>query len=123
MEFLKETIKILWFFYGYIWIFVVLAYAIEKDSSNKKVNKYIVSFIVITGILATSTIIQIDQAKPKFHTPVASREKTCRYDCKYMLGDLSDTWGVNTNNQDSISKTIMECFYDCMDRDKQQYEN
>ena len=35
-----------------------------------------------------------------------SKYEQCLYKLNNTFSDLSDTWGNNTNNQDSISKTI-----------------
>lgn len=43
-----------------------------------------------------------------------TRENYCAYNCRYMLQDLTDTWGNDSNQQDSISKSILECYNNCL---------
>jgi len=47
----------------------------------------------------------------------STKQQYCRKECKGMLKDLNDTWGSNTNNADTISKSIMECYKDCIKND------
>ena len=52
-----------------------------------------------------------------------TRECETKYDVcleklKYTFSNLSDTWGVNTNNQDTISKTIQSEIERCIENIK-----
>lgn len=48
--------------------------------------------------------------------------QNCLTDTRFLLSDLSDTWGSDTNNQDSISKSML-IFYDkCLERVDSEYK-
>ena len=48
-----------------------------------------------------------------------TKEEYCRLESRAMFEDLSDTWGVNTNNQDSISRAMIEMYDRCLNETKE----
>ena len=61
-----------------------------------------------------------DIEKCKYQTESIScvtKEKYCRYETKKMFDDLNDTWGSNTNNQDAMSKTMLEVYNKCLEKE------
>ena len=50
--------------------------------------------------------------------PMHTQEEKCRIQVRSMFDDLVDTWGVNTNNQDTISKSMIEIYDRCVQEKK-----
>ena len=49
-----------------------------------------------------------------YQPPQVTQEEKCRIQVRNMFDDLVDTWGVNTNNQDAISKSMIEIYDRCV---------
>ena len=52
---------------------------------------------------------------PSVSSGCVSKEQYCRFETRKMFVDLNDTWGSDTNNADTISKSMLEVYNKCIE--------
>lgn len=76
-------------------------------------------FAFMEWILTDPFNLFADQEKCKYEImgqfECATKEEYCRKETRFMFFDLNDTWGSNTNNQDAMSKTMLEVYNKCLE--------
>ena len=114
MEYLKFAIYLL------LWLLAIFGIAIPAllfFSNKKKLGtlSIIIYFLIVSFVLYTFHNTHPIKCYKEMHgVCYQDKEDYCSHHCREMLEDLTDTWRTNTNNQDSISKSIMKCYDHCL---------
>jgi hypothetical protein len=86
---------------------------------NKAIIPAIVTSVFILIVFLLFKAIQFETSKEKCQyegvgTSCLTQGEYCRQETRRMFMSITDTWGVDTNNQDQISKSMIEMYDRCM---------
>jgi len=89
------------------YLLILITFILVSCTNREEAENYCISkWMVLYTHDSSSSDIQ--------DTTCESKYEKCLRKIGYTFSDLADTWGNNTNNQDTISKTMSEQVDKCL---------